>query len=116
MSTITDPDALCDAGARSCCRSKKSHDQSEVRPLGYGHALGKREGASCSVCAGFSPAQMGLRKGKNGVVLRTGDEFQLRVWFAPAQAGSLAGTLTITQSANSAPLGIALSGTGVLKP
>ena len=34
----------------------------------------------------------------------------------PAQAGSLAGTLTITQSANSAPLGIALSGTGVLKP
>jgi hypothetical protein len=51
-----------------------------------------------------------------GVVLRPGDELQLKIWFTPTATGLLTGSLSITSNASNSRLSIALTGTGVPKP
>jgi hypothetical protein len=62
-----------------------------------------------------SSASFDVRLGKSGLVLRPGEELQLKAWFTPSQAGLLTGTLSITHSASTQALAIGMSGKGVLR-
>jgi len=50
---------------------------------------------------------------REDVVLRPGDEMELKVWFTPSTTGALTASLSITSNASNSPLTIALTGTGV---